>query len=74
MELREHHCLGEEEYLPPAEGPAEFIDNPLNAWIPRDVTFEERDVSVLCSLINSFLSTKHFPAFLRELVIYGIER
>jgi hypothetical protein len=46
MELREHHSLGNEGILWPGEGPDEDNDNPLNAWIPSDVTFEERNVSL----------------------------
>lgn len=75
MELREHHCLGDEIDLLPDFGPDGVADDPLNAWIPRDATFEERNVSVLCSLLNSPLSVKLFHSFSREAtVLYAAER
>lgn len=54
MELREHHCLGDEIDLGPGSGEDEISDDPLNAWIPRGTTFHENNVSLLCSLNISF--------------------
>lgn len=45
MELREHHCLGDEIDLRAASGLDEFGDDPVAAWIPQGTTFEERNVS-----------------------------
>lgn len=45
FELREHHCLGDEIYLMSPIGPDQVSDDPLNAWIPRDATFQEQNVS-----------------------------
>lgn len=52
MELREHHCLGNEEYLMSGMGSDEFSGDPVNAWIPRGTTFNENNVSLLCTLLN----------------------
>ena len=54
MELREHHCLSAQGFLQPAQGPDEHSDNPLEAWIPRDATFEEQNVSIIHSLLKNF--------------------
>ena len=50
MELREHHCLGDEMDLMSGLGEDGVGDNPLNAWIPQGTTFNECNVSLLCSL------------------------
>ena len=40
----------------PGSGADDVADNPLNAWIPEDVRFTERDVSLLWSFDISFFS------------------
>lgn len=52
MELREHHCLVDQLPLMSGPDPDQIGDDPLNAWIPRGTTHEERDVSLLCSLLH----------------------
>jgi hypothetical protein len=52
MELHEHHCLGDEIALMAGMGEDEIDDDPLNAWIPQGTTFDEDNVSLLCSLLN----------------------
>lgn len=61
MELREHHCLGDEVYILAGEGPDGIADDPLNAWIPRGTTFEEHNVSDCTSPQRLFLFSGHFP-------------
>ena len=52
MELHEHHCLGDEVYLMAGLGPDSIGDDPLHAWFPHGTEFDERNVSLLCSLLN----------------------
>ena len=52
MELREHHCLGDDAPLMPGEGSDGVCDDPLRAWIPQGTTFDERNVSLLCSFLH----------------------
>jgi len=52
MELHEHHCLGDEIPTLPSVTPDSIGDDPLNAWIPRGATLNQRNVSVLCSLLR----------------------
>jgi len=54
MELREHHCWGDETGLTAGPGLDKISDDPLNAWIPQGTTFDEDNVSLLCSLNISF--------------------
>ena len=63
MELREHHCLGEEIPLMVGLGPDGVGDDPLNAWIPRGTTFDERNVSLLCSLHHIYFCLQPLPCF-----------
>ncbi|KAF9648741.1 hypothetical protein BDM02DRAFT_3186850 [Thelephora ganbajun] len=43
MELREHHCLGDEIRLLPGLGPGGIGEDPLNAWFPQNTTFNEHN-------------------------------
>ena len=65
MELREHHCLGDMVAPLGGEGVDVFSDDPLNAWVHRGTTFEERNVSVLCSLLRISFVYKPLPRFSR---------
>lgn len=52
LNLREHHCLGDETPLMAGSGGDQFGADPLNAWIPRGTEFNENNVSLLCSFLN----------------------
>ena len=47
LEVREHHCLGDEIPIMSGQTPNGIGDNPANAWIPQGTAFTERNVSVL---------------------------
>jgi len=46
--------LGDEIGLTAGPGLDKISDDPLNAWIPHGTTFDEDNVSLLCSLNISF--------------------
>jgi len=52
MELREHHCLGDQTALLAGTDEDGVGEDPLNAWFPRGSIFEESNVSLLCSLLR----------------------
>lgn len=66
MELREHHCWGDETGLTAGPGLDKISDDPLNAWIPQGTTFEEDNVSLLFSLLNISFCLQTAARLVRE--------
>ena len=64
MELHEHHCLGDQTHLVAGRSLDDVDDDPASAWIPRGTKFDERNVSLLCSLFTFLFVYKPVLRFL----------
>ena len=69
MELREHHCFGDEVHLTAGRRLGEVGDDPLSAWIPQGTRFEEHNVSLLCSLFHISFCLQTAVRLFREVAL-----